>query len=116
MGTEGLSVNHPSLLCCPDHMLAVTESSQGLVSLSKTVRSIIPRSARFMGHVKIMWSAVCSLTPHLHFAEEARPHLSTDKPKRSTPVRRRFEFDPGCFGQTHSNWPCADPRNVDTQR
>ena len=41
-----------------------------------------------MGHVKIMWSAVCSSAPHSRFAEEAIPHLCMDEPKRPTPVRR----------------------------
>ena len=74
MGTEGLSFYYPNLLCCLDQMLAVIMLSQHLVSLSKTVRPIIPRGARCMGHVKIMWSAVCLLAPHSHFAEVARPH------------------------------------------
>ena len=45
-----------------------------------------------MGHVKIMWSAVCSLARHLHFAEEVRPHLCMDELKRPTPVRRRLSL------------------------
>ena len=45
-----------------------------------------------MGHVKIMWSAVCSLAPYSHFAEEARPHLCMDEPKRPMPVRRRLSL------------------------
>ena len=45
-----------------------------------------------MGHVKIMWSAVCSLAPHSHFAEEARPHLCMDEPKRPTPVHRQLSL------------------------
>ena len=45
-----------------------------------------------MGDVKIMWSAVCSLAPHSHFAEEARPHQCIDKPKRPTPVRKRLSL------------------------
>ena len=40
-----------------------------------------------MGHVKIMWSAFCSLVPHSHFAEEARSHLCMDEPKYPKPVR-----------------------------
>ena len=44
------------------------------------------------GHVKIMWFAVCSLAPHSHFAEEARPHLCMDEPKRPTLVRRRLSL------------------------
>ena len=42
--------------------------------------------------VKIMWSAVCLLAPHSHFAEKARPHLCMDEPKRPTPVRRRLSL------------------------
>ena len=45
-----------------------------------------------MGHIMIMWSALCSLAPHSHFAEEARPHLYMDEPKRPTPVRRRLSL------------------------
>ena len=74
--------------CCPDQMLTVTELSQHLVLSIKTVRPIIPRGARCVGHAKIMCSAVCSLAPHSHFAEEARPHLYMNEPKRSTPVRK----------------------------
>ena len=71
IGTEGLFFYHPNLLCCLDQTLAVMELSQHHVSSSKTVRPIILRGARCMGHVKIIWSAVCSLAPHSHFAEEA---------------------------------------------
>ena len=53
-GIEGLSFYHPNMLCCIDHMLAVIELSQHLVSSSKTVRPVIPRGARCMGHAKIM--------------------------------------------------------------
>ena len=90
MWTGGLFFYHPNLLCCLDQILAVMELSQHLVSSFKTVRPIISQDARCMGHVKIMWSAVCSLAPHLHFADEARPHLCMDEPKRPTPVHRRL--------------------------
>ena len=93
MGTEGLSFYHPNLLCCLDQMLAVMELSQHLVEpASKTVRPIVPRGAQCMGHVEIMWSAIRSLAPHSHFAEEARPHLCMDEPKRLTPVRKRLSL------------------------
>ena len=46
----------------------------------------------YVGHVKITWSAVCSLAPHSHFAEEARPYLCMDEPKRSTLVCRRLSL------------------------
>ena len=95
MGTkEGFSFYHPSLLCCLDQMLTVMELSQHLVSSSKTVRLIIPRGARCVRHVKIMWPAVCSLALHLQFAEEARPHLSMNKLKSPTPVRRQLSLTP----------------------
>ena len=81
-----------NLLCCLDQMLAVIELSQHLVLSSKTVRLIIPRGARCMEHVKRMWSAVCSLAPNSQFAEEARPHLCMDEPKRPTPVRWRLSL------------------------
>ena len=45
-----------------------------------------------MGYVKIMWSAVCSLAPQSHFAEEARPHLCMYELKRPTPLRRRLSL------------------------
>ena len=92
MGTEGLSFYHPNLLSFLDQMLAVIELSQHLVSSSKTVRPVIPRGARCEGRVKTMWSAVLSLAPHSHFAEEARPHLCMDEPKRPTPVCRRLSL------------------------
>ena len=69
-----------------------------------------------MGHVKIMWSAVCLLAPHLQFTEEARPRLCMDEPKTPNISTQAIEFDPSCSGQTNSNGPCADPRNVDTER
>ena len=89
MGAKGLFFYHPSLLYCPDQMLAVMWLSQHLVSSSKSVRPIIPQGTRCVAHVKKTLSAVFSLLPHLHFAEEAKPHLCMDEPKRPTPVRRR---------------------------
>ena len=106
--------NHPYLLCCLDQMLAVIELSQHLVSSSKTVRPIIPRGARCVGHVKIMWSAVCSLAPHSHFAEGAKPHLRMDKPKRPTQVRTRLSLIQAALVKLIPIG--ADPRNVDTER
>ena len=91
-GNRGFTLLLPNLLCCLDQMLAVMELSQHLVSSSKTVRLIIPRGARCMEHAKIMWSAICSLAPHWHFAEEARPHLCMNEPKRPTQVRRRLSL------------------------
>ena len=107
--TEGLFFFNPSLLCWLNQMLAVTELSQHLVLSYKTVRPIIPRSARCIEHVKIMWSAVCSLASHLHFAEEAGPHLCVDEPKHLTPVPRRLSL-----AQTVQ--VKLIPRNVDTER
>ena len=92
MRTEGLSFHHPSLLCCPDLMLAVMELGQHLVSSSKTVRPIIPRGARCGGACSKVWFAVCLLTPRSQFAEEARPNLRVNEPKRPTPIRRRLSL------------------------
>ena len=39
-----------------------------------------------------MWSAVCSLAPHSHFAEDARRHLCMDEPKSPKPVCRRLSL------------------------
>ena len=75
MGTEGLSFYHPNLLWGLDQMLAVIELSQHIVSSSKTVRPIIPRSAQCVVHLKIMWSAVCSLALHSHFALQRYPFV-----------------------------------------
>ena len=60
-----------------------------------------------MGHVKIMWSAVCSPAPHSHLAEEAKPHLCLGEPKLLTPVRRRLSLPQAVlvkqsFGDGHS--------------
>ena len=30
--------------------------------------------------------------------------------------KQAIEFDPCCSDQTHSDWSCTDPRNVDTER
>ena len=92
IGDQEFILFHPNLVCCLNQMLAVTELSQHLVSSSKTVRPIIPRGARCVGHVKIMWSTVCSLAPHFYLAEGARTHLCMDERKRPTPVRMRFSL------------------------
>ena len=111
MEVKGLSFYHHSLLCCPDQMLAVTKLSKHLVSSFKTVRPIIPRGARCVGHHKIIWSAVCSPAPRSHFAEEARHYLCMDEPNTQA-----IEYHPNCSGQTYSKRPCVDLRNVDTER
>ena len=115
MGIEGLFFYHPNLLCCLDQTLAAIELSQYLILQSKTVRPIIPRGAWYVGHVKIMWSAVCSLAPHLHFYWRSKTpfvHGRTKTPNAST---QAIEFDSSCSGQTLSNGSCADPRNVDIE-
>ena len=91
-GDRGFCFYHSNLLCCLDQMLAAIELKQHLVSSSKTVRLIIPRGVRCMGHVKIMWSAVYSLAPHSHFIEEPRPHLYMDESKHPVSVRRRLSL------------------------
>jgi len=39
-----------------------------------------------------MWSAICSSTPHLQFAESPKPHQCIVKRNSPTPVRRRFSL------------------------
>ena len=56
---------------------------------------IISQGARCTRHVNIMWSAVCSLAPHSHFAEEAKLHLCMDEPKRPTPRNRQLNLTQG---------------------
>ena len=104
---EGLSFYHPSMLCCPDQMQAVMKFSQHLVSSSKTVRPIVPQGARCVGHVKMLWSAICSLAHHLQLVEEARPYLCMDELKCPAPVRRQLMVKLPRL--------CADLRNVDIE-
>ena len=49
MGAEDLAFYHPSLLCCPDQMLAVMELSHHLVLSSKTVKPIVRYTSWFTG-------------------------------------------------------------------
>ena len=42
------------------------------------------------GQLSMMWSAVCSGSPHSHAALSASPHFFTDALYRPTPVRRLF--------------------------
>ena len=71
-----------------------------------------------MGHVKIMWSVVCSPAPHLHFAEEARPHLCMDERKRPTPACKQMSLTQAVLVKLIpiDLVRTANPRNVDTER
>ena len=60
-------------------MLAIVVLSQHRVSSSKTVKQVIPRGARCMGHTEITWFAVCSVAPNSQFDKRARPHLYMDE-------------------------------------
>ena len=40
-------------------------------------------------------------------------HGQTETPNASV---QTIEFDPSCSGETHSNRPSADPRNVNIKR
>ena len=59
-------------------MLAVMVLSQHRVLTSKTISPHIPVGARCTGHVRMMYSAVCSTAPHSQFDVGARPHLCMD--------------------------------------
>ena len=43
-----------------------------------------------IGQLLMMWSAVCSGSPHSHAALSASPHFFMDALYRPTPVRSRF--------------------------
>ena len=45
-----------------------------------------------IGQLLMMWSAVCSGSPHSHAALSASPHFFMDALYRPTPVRSRFRF------------------------
>ena len=51
---------------------AVSDVESAAVFVIKTVR---PCDPSLVGHAISMWSAVCSVVPHLQFGERARPHL-----------------------------------------
>ena len=46
----------------------------------------------FSGQLLMMWSAVCSGSPHSHAALSASPHFFMDDLSRPTPVCRLFYF------------------------
>ena len=83
----------------PGSMLTVRNFSQHLVSSSKTVKPDILQVARWVGHCKIMWFAVCWVAPHSQFAKKARPHLYMDKQKRPTPERKQLSLTQAALGK-----------------
>ena len=46
-----------------------------------------------IGQLLIMWSAVCSGSPHSHAALSASPHFFVDALYRPTPVHSLFRVD-----------------------
>ena len=65
---------------CWSHALASDPTSKRLAS----------DSGRCSGQLLIMWSAVCSGSPHSHAALSASPHLFMEALYRPTPVGRLF--------------------------
>ena len=58
---------------------------------------------RYSGQLLMMWSAVCSGSPHSHAALSARPHFFIDALNRPTPVRSLFRVVQ-CFRLRSSPW------------
>ena len=62
-------------------------------------------------------NVVCSLFTSTTLAFRLRSETPFVHGRTQTPnaSRQAIEFDRSCFGLTHSNRSCADPRNVDTE-
>ena len=79
IGAEGLYSYYPSLLCCPDQMLAVMALNQRRVWSFRTVTPLLHVVPDIFGILSRFWSAFCCFgAPHLQFGERARPCLCMD--------------------------------------
>ena len=67
-------------------------SSQSRVETSTSDSPWAPCGGRWRWHALMIWSAVCSSSPHSQTGLWARPHLCMLALKRPTPVRRRLSF------------------------
>ena len=103
---------YPRLLHCLDQMLAMMLKSQHRVLLSKTVRPCAPCGPQCIGHAIRTWSAVCSVVPHLHFGERAKPHLCMDEWNTSP---QAVELNPSCLGQACPNRLGTGPGQKNTE-
>ena len=65
------------------------------------------------GQLLVMWSAVCSGSPHSHAALSASPHFFMDALYRPTPVRNLFRVVQ-CF--RHRSYPLTSSAGFDTWR
>ena len=65
------------------------------------------------GQLLVMWSAVCSGSPHSHAALSASPHFFMDALYRPTPVRNLFKVVQ-CF--RHRSSPLTSSAGFDTWR
>ena len=65
------------------------------------------------GQLLVMWSAVCSGSPHSHAALSASPHFFMDALYRPTPVRNLFRVVQ-CF--RHRSYPFTSSAGFDTWR
>lgn len=88
---RGNKAFHPSSssFVCHHQMSSSVAYSHALVS-GPTSKRPASEGGLYKGQAVIMWSAVCSGSPHSHAAPSARPHFLMDALKQPTPVRRRF--------------------------
>ena len=73
-------------------MVAARAFNQHLVSSSKTIRPDILWSYQYLGHSKMLWSAICSVAAHSQYENEAISHLCIDYQNQSTPECRRLSL------------------------
>ena len=71
-------------------MLSSVEASQDLVPSSRLIRPCSPFGGLWWGQSSMMWSTVCSSTPHSQAEVDLRPHFFINAPNLPTPVRRRL--------------------------
>ena len=74
-------------------MLTIKVFSQNLVLSFKTIRPDIPWGALCVGHCGIMWSVLCSVTPHSQFKKIAShncPYIK--KSVRNARTSKAFKF------------------------
>ena len=60
-----------------------------------TSKRPVSDGGRCSGQLLMMWSAVCSGSPHSHATLSANPHFFIDARYRPTPVRSLFRVDQG---------------------
>ena len=83
------------------HIINSVRWSHALVN-GPTAKRPASDGGRCSGHQLMMWSAVCSGSPHSHAALSASPHFFMDALYRPTPVRSLFRVVQ-CFRLRYSS-------------